>query len=147
MIRRRMAFEKDSLNLYRGKRQDNNEWIYGFYYKDIWGDDSEYITYDCENYEIIPHTVGKCTGFPDCYQGDILQCPSGDEIGVVRYGEYNNSDDFPNTDHIGFYVEWISGRDKDLLRNDLGYWLKFALIIGNVVDNPELLPESANQTE
>jgi hypothetical protein len=41
---------------------------------------------------------------------------------------------------IGFYVDWTE--DK-CLRKDLGYWIDmvYAMPVGNIFDNPELLQE------
>lgn len=55
----------DEKYLSRGKRKDNGAWIEGFYSCDIWDDETEYILYDGQEYEVIPETVGQCTGLRD----------------------------------------------------------------------------------
>ena len=52
---------------FRGKRIDNGEWIYGYYFKSwekayiLWG-----TTNDIPNkIEVIPETVGQFTGLKD----------------------------------------------------------------------------------
>ena len=85
--------------LFRGKRKDNGEWIEGnlincaffnndgfpiFYILDI-----DNIEYDCwediaveiRYLEVIPETVGQCTGLKDkngklIFEGDIVYCKS-----------------------------------------------------------------------
>lgn len=73
--------------LFRGKRLDNGEWVYGYLVKmfgvlNIIDKDNENIAY-----EIIPETVGQFTGLTDrkwekIYEGDILKIISSvkDEI-------------------------------------------------------------------
>lgn len=143
--------------LFRGKRTNNEEWIEGAYSPYNWnffGEREEkpqiIIISDDKNIDglwcgVIPETVGRFTGYCDknmrkAFAGDILSHCGGLDYGVIRYGEYSNP--FSLGQHIGFYVEWVYGEDKDELRNDLGYWLKAgtAEIAGNIHDNPELMP-------
>ena len=62
--------------LFRGKRIDNDEWVYGFLrcrnYIDVWtphtweeedGSAGEYAT--VESYQVKPETVGQFTGLTD----------------------------------------------------------------------------------
>ena len=70
----------------KGKRKDNGEWIYGnllvldedeyrIAISCLQGDDENLLT--VRAYEVIPQTVGRCTGLPDkngelIFEGDIL---------------------------------------------------------------------------
>ncbi len=72
--------------LFRAKRKDNGEWIYGFFWKDIWGDgESCYILCDGESYPVISSTVGEYTGLTDkngvkIFVGDIISYNKSREV-------------------------------------------------------------------
>ena len=135
--------------LFRGKRLDNNEWVYGNYfhynnknYNEGLGCfyiqtklDKETLI---EDFEVIPETIGQHTGLTDkngnkIFEGDIVeyQYVICEEDGV---GMYENPVTFEN----GCFC--IDG-DSDftlsyaILSSDEYGGLK---VIGNIHDNPEL---------
>ena len=96
--------------LFRGKRVENGEWVYGYYAKSVWETGllsnpiirtSHQIWYDMDNRhqvyaEIIPETVGEWTGLTDrngvkIFEGDIIK---------ARYREHN----YPNNWSVGYVV-------------------------------------------
>ncbi len=64
----------------------------------------------------------------NAWENDVVRY--NDAVGVIRYGVFNKK-------HIGFYIEWL-GKYHDY-RNDIVFWLPKVIIIGNTIDNPELL--------
>ncbi len=143
--------------LFRGKRTDNGEWVFGFYsaLPDCVGivhmietpkanPDETNVTYFVD-----PSTVGQYTGLTDkngkqIFEGDVVRTAFEDATGVIAFGDYAgpmNSDKY--THHIGFYPIWEGSFEK-LLRKDLGFYslaVKELEVIGNIHDNPELLEE------
>lgn len=138
--------------LFRGKRVDNGEWVYGSYIRRKNAENSEIYWEskpDCRGYyaddvnQVIPETVGQYTGYDDYFDGDIIKSEQDGVIGVIRFGEYQNPNCSGNGEcHLGFSIEWF-GKYSDILRRDLGWWIKAASEnikkIGNIHDNPELL--------
>lgn len=129
--------------LFRGKRIDNGEWVYGYWvkYKPYASSDKVIFgivpTYVSELYlfEVDPKTVGQYTGLYDkngskIFEGDIINVTNDD-------GEY---DDF----HCGlgavefFAGMWyVCGAPQNGL-DDLSQCYNFE-VVGNIYDNPELL--------
>lgn len=153
--------------LFRGKRVDTGEWVTGASILDctIENEKSVYIIssnsvgkcsankYGTINNlkaimrKIIPETRGEYTGLTDkngvkIFEGDIIKHYFGEDYGVVKFGEYSQPSDDEFTKHIGFYVDWVTGESKDVLRKDLGYWVdidSYDIIAGNIHDNSEFL--------
>lgn len=121
--------------LYRAKRKDNGEWIFGSYALIEeraciilpYIEDNEY--HQCEMpviIEVIPETVGQYTGLNDkngakVFEGDVLKDFVTQNIRCVIY----NMPSFVLKDSHGYF-----------------YWTYYAdeyEVIGNLHDNPELL--------
>ena len=123
--------------LFRGKRRDNGEWVYGNYIHtpnvtfiyDVYETDSSH-----DWYEVDPATVGQFTGLTDCYgkkifEGDIHGMPGW----IVTYCADVNEGEGMNA---GWYVQRDNWESWMPLENHSEH-----KIIGNIHDNPELLEE------
>ena len=116
--------------LFRGKRIDNGEWIYGGIsifcgLAEIF--DSNSIDNSC--YEVIPETVGQFTGLTDkngkkIFEGDIIQ------------GFIPNDFDKKRTEIVK-HANSASGTDRFCI--GFRSWLVKIEVLGNIHDNPELL--------
>lgn len=127
--------------LFRGKRTDNGEWVYGNYYIAEKLDKSgvEYFIIEIEaegsQYYVIPETVGQYTGLEDkngkrIFEGDIVYCKSrldnANMVIIFECGQFRMvlSENYRSYQtNSGFYD--INCFDKE--------------VIGNIHDNPELL--------
>lgn len=129
--------------LFRGKRIDNGEWVYGVYIEyanKSWILNQSQVDRSNHSYlfdymeQVIPETVCQCTGLKDkndalIYEGNIVKvekgycgnpkCPAGENIEIVKYN--SRYCDYP------FY------------RFDGDSYIYAVEIIGNIHDNPELL--------
>lgn len=95
--------------------------------------------------EVKKDTICRCTGREDkngnlIWENDIVKDLFSDTAAPIRYGSYQSCFDSTKVEHVGFYVDW-SGKYNKNYRKDLGYWIHMvdAEIIGNAIDNPELL--------
>lgn len=139
--------------LFRGKRKDNGEWVYGWYapisVSDSHGPQMVIVTTESNNYmymgyggcrtspkfySVDPNTVGQFTGLTDYYGKKIFE---GDIHGmrgwIVSYCADVNEGGGMNA---GWYVQ----------RDDWESWMPLEnhsehVIIGNIHDNPELMKE------
>lgn len=135
---------------YRGKHvhtiSDNTHldgtWVYGYLA------DKNYInSKELEGELLVDElTIGRGTGKEDIsgqeiYQGDIIESHLGDKVFadnmVINYGIYQAycPADQCYMDNVGFFV---SG--ENLPDMPLGQTKEYAKVIGNVTDNPELVP-------
>ena len=132
--------------LFRGKRIDNGEWVFGFYFCMYHDDDREHLHHFIIplnvsipkdrpigeiQVEVDPNTVGQCvSGLPDkngkkIFEGDIVSGFFNHEkiVGYIFYGS-----------DASFFIQ------RDVLfgigLNNASDWLE---VIGNIHDNPELL--------
>lgn len=126
--------------LFRGKRTDTGEWVYGVYMAHgcyghtIFNQNLEDGT--LQGFEVIPETVGQDTGLKDkngkkIFEGDILH----KEFYIGWYVGYENGAfrRIPLND-----VQRINWKHHTLHQEGLETWE----IIGNVHDNTELVEVS-----
>lgn len=142
--------------LYRGKRIDNGEWVYGYvarfrnvrnqvYTAIIQICDDE--TKECNIQDLVPvldETICEYTGLTDkngnkIFEGDIIKVVTEDtheerfiEVGIGEFTDDGSGDLF-----IGAYLKYdgftvSAGQIKECGSNGVE-------IIGNIYDNPELL--------
>lgn len=139
--------------IFRGKRKDNGEWVEGnlincaFFNNDgfpiFYILDTDNIEYDCWEdiaeeigyLEVIPETVGQCTGLKDkngklIFEGDVVKDKDSGLFGKVVFA--TSADGFDGM--TGFMVDDID----DGLQNYNGFW-HLVEVIGNIYDNPDLL--------
>lgn len=127
--------------IFRGKRVDNDEWVYGFLrcrnYIDVWtphtwkeedGSAGEYAT--VESYQVKSETVGQFTGLVDkngkkIFEGDILK-GCWKMIFEVYYDDCL----------LQFRAKTVDGFNNDI--DYYGYPHQIE-VIGNIYNNPELL--------
>ena len=141
--------------LFRGRRVDNGQWVYGTpfqEYSDFWGE-WEWIIQTKHPLTNVPYmrlqidrkTVGQFTGLTDkngkkIFEGDILKFTDENAdyewIGRVEFGN-------PNAEYNwGFQLVYIKGTKAN---TDILCWFDmeetgaYAEVIGNIHDNPELL--------
>lgn len=132
----------------RGKRKDNGEWVEGYL---IQGNKTYIATTEAINYmvvstscmasielvEVIPETVGQCTGLKDkngklIFEGDIIRTKKYGR--VIAHSNVRDYDIFIITYVPAvFRIENIH-RAFNLVGNSADYE-----VIGNIHDNPNLL--------
>lgn len=130
--------------LFRGRRVDNREWVYGFLCcaniidewtphkcKDEEGNTYEYCT--TESYKVIPETVGQFTGVIDkngkkVFEGDVVKYNGS--CGKIVFSEYHGAFMSKEKD---IYLEWLSKIPR--------YGTGIMEIIGNIYDNKEILED------
>lgn len=145
--------------LFKGKRIDNGEWVYGYYYESkisgcffilspkikVRKKDGVVVNDSFEVFEVIPETVWKYTGLTDkngkkIFEGDIISAITLDtgkeQTAVVCFGNFideNNGDEY-----IGFFIEF-DGIKTTITQLTMEECKNRIEVIGNIHDNPELL--------
>lgn len=120
--------------LFRGKRIDNGEWVYGAYMAHdhdghtIFNQNLEDGT--LQGFEVIPETVGQYTGLKDnkgkkVFDGDVLVID--DYLFLIQWEEERG----------GFRIDYWQFDEQ----YDLSEFWPTSVVIGNVHENPELLED------
>ena len=136
-----ITFTQDC-KLCKGQNSETGETVIGYYVRLQEGDaSSDYIVFcgesgsapttDSRIIKVVPDSVCRHTGYRkngvDIWEKDQIKIGPKSYIsdcytGVIRFGTYANVGDGIKTEHVGFYIDWI---DNDMLRKDLGYWMKY----------------------
>lgn len=119
--------------LFRGKKEHDSEWVYGWYREDCDGKAEIISNKDYYSFYVDPETVGQFTGLMDKnktkgFEGDIVS--SGSSTGVIVFSCGK------------FAIRWIV--NKDFWSDTILLHLPNCDIIGNRWDNPELLEVDKN---
>lgn len=125
--------------LFRGKRMDNGEWIFGYYFqkKNLFSEEGLPVIHGISDEppfgaKVDQETVGQYTGLEDkngkrIFEGDIVEgldyTAEDGGYGIIGFEE--GAFDVSNNDICGTFYE--------------NYWGKDFEVIGNVYDNPELM--------
>ena len=153
--------------LFKGKREDNGEWVYGHYWTN--GFDNHFIRIIRDNdgaclidFEVIPETVGQYTGLTDkdgkkIFEGDIISVHQFLFDGS-EYEDFTEGEIAYCIETCAFSLKLVRGQ---AIKSHMGYDSQevsmpllplcefYGLheesysVIGNIHDNPELLA-SAN---
>ena len=118
--------------LFRGKREDNNEWIVGNLV--VWSDKSTSIdNYGDINgpfYAVDPATVGQYTGLMDVNGEKIFE-------GDVVVNCFHRA--LSNRPHVVRYRDGVFIYVSDRINSEFGP--RPVRIVGNIYDNPSLINE------
>lgn len=128
--------------LFRGKRKENGEWVYGNYAVIDNNEKQQHFIFQNKafEFEVVPETVGQYTGITDDNGKKIFE---GDILGITN--------DDPDYDYITkVYLDCdtlcvdVQGQDYDY--TSIGFAIEIwddecdqVEVIGNIYDNPELL--------
>lgn len=130
----------DRNRIYCRGKNEKGEWVFGdlLHCYDAYGNLETFIYQSEKNggwaKHLIPDskTIARFTGYTvngqEIWEKNKLYFGK-DYIGLICFGTYRESSDSSNTEHLGFYVEWITLvngwiEPYPLLRKDLGYWLR-----------------------
>ena len=130
---------------FRGKRVDNGEWVYGYYFIEerdiedgfIWRDIPQIQQRYGDHYQyfdVIPETIGQYTGLKDkngveIYEGDILLWGDDNRQNQVVFSQGS------------FQMQRYGGLAPLRYHNLINSEAMNAEVIGNICENPELLKE------
>ena len=145
--------------LFRGKRMDNGELVFGDLIREPWGYCIQVVTgsgngYSRKKYAITEETVGQYTGLKDkngkrIFEGDIVRT----HYANARKADFVEQVVFHNGRFSSLYIlrEFGNGKMWANLPDDVPHlpldktpYMEWCEIIGNIYDNPEILGGGQN---
>ena len=130
--------------LFRGKRLDNGQWVEG----STIGEDvivGKIVVFEEDYfatefwYKVVPETVGQLwvqIGKLKLFEGDVFEFPNHDVRFVVKYNENRHQFCIAHPDEFtSKYCNPWQCPDESWIEE----FMKDAVLIGNIHDNPELL--------
>ena len=131
--------------LFRGKRDENDEWVFGDLIHEPWASCIQVTEQVIENnnidifkrtkYSVHKETVGQYTGLTDkngemILEGDVLRLDGEDRFFVLEYQDYT--------------ARFVMSGDSMVIDFD-NFWNYDVEVIGNIHDNPEILEEGGEE--
>lgn len=119
--------------LFRGKLKKSNKFIYGLPTCDFSYIFNSSQVDSCDNYEVIPETIGQFTGLLDkngtkIFEGDIINLSNKcGKIEISNAKVYYEEASFKINKSIGCYSNFLYGWNLDYE------------VIGNIYDNSDLI--------
>ena len=128
--------------LFRGKRVDNGEWVYGDLQHDYNGEPRCISDY-CGANPVDPSTVGQYTGLKDkngkrIFEGDIVCSIYSKKNYPVCFGEYTYINDYGDEENA---CGWCNKEPGFAYYTAMGNTECWAVVVGNIHDPSELMEE------
>lgn len=149
-------------NLFRGKRRDNGEWVYGSLFvgfKKCYICPEAIAMYNFDGalclggfVEVSPESVGQYTGLHDATKWENLPEKEQQEfLRIHKKEDWNGKKIFEGDILKWDSREWgcdhldIANWDYELFNMRRTDWEEWCEVIGNILDNPDLLLESKEE--
>ncbi len=131
--------------LFRGKRADTKEWIYGDVQQNVDAvkirEQEQGIQRVARSFVVIPETVGQYTGLTDKNGARVFE---GDVMEFTAYGEHYKGVVYIYKGNFGIFCKPPSAHCEASPFLDDAIETYNAVVIGNIYDNPDLLEVSDN---
>ena len=126
--------------LFRGKRADTKEWIYGDVQQNVDAvkirEQEPNIQHVARSFVVIPETVGQYTGMKDIHGVKIFE---GD---IVNYNGSCHKVVFESRNGTGYFGIVVGENETWGFGNSTPAYMM--TVVGNIYDNPDLLEVSDN---
>lgn len=135
---------------FRGKRIDNDEWVYGYFTEWFFGEERRCAiiegTATACIIPVIPETVGQWTGKKDkdskeIYEGDKCVSDFGTHKPTeIKFGEFKDctQKEQDNSTNVGFYWDEGIGECSPFGKSINGN-MNYVKVIGNIHENKDLI--------